>query len=83
MNALGENQTIAAFANIRNSVFAEYFDNRLYLIELYLDCVMQTCQRECLSVDEFSATLVKEYLRLISEEEAYFKAQFEHDFSKF
>jgi hypothetical protein len=39
MNVLGENQTIADYANIRNAIFLEYFDNRLYLIELFMDCV--------------------------------------------
>jgi hypothetical protein len=39
MNVLEENQTIAAYANIRNAIFVEYFDNRLYLIELFMDYV--------------------------------------------
>lgn len=74
MNALGDNKTVAAYEVIRVAIFAEYFDNRRYLMELYLDFVKQTVEREVHRTDLSTERVIKQYLWLIAKESEYFQS---------
>jgi hypothetical protein len=68
MNALNENQTIAVYADVRNAIFAEYFDNRMYLVDLYMDYIASILSTEGLRVDVFADILIQSYTYLINQE---------------
>lgn len=53
MKSLSDNCTIAAYAEIRNAIFIEYFDNRLYLIDLTMDTIGKVLAKEAPKAEVF------------------------------
>ena len=72
MKALSDNSTIAAYAVIRNTIFSEYLDNRLYLIDLYMDAVGKVLAKEPIKADVFIDKLINFYVKIINLEQQYF-----------
>jgi|LakMenEpi03Aug12_release.lakeMendotaPanAssembly.Ray.scaffolds.fasta_scaffold2899640_1 hypothetical protein len=72
MKALSDNSTIAAYAVVRNTIFSEYLDNRLYLIDLYMDAVGKVLAKEAIKADVFIDKLINFYLKIINLEQQYF-----------
>lgn len=66
---------ISEYANLRTQFFYEYFDNRKYLLEVYLDAVSNAYEKQVKS-NEFSAAFIGKYLDILEEEKQYFLLQF-------
>ena len=83
MDTLRSQSHIAEYAKLRNDIFAEYFENRKYLLESYLHSLARIFEKDAVKASEFLGAFLAKYLELISEEQNYFKKQFpsEEDFS--
>ena len=67
---------IAEYASLRNALFNEYFENRMYLLETYLHALGRTFEADGVTASEFLGAFLAKYLRLISDEQKYFTTQF-------
>ena len=80
----GERTIEAVFKEfIETKIYAEYFDHRLYLIELYLDAVTRILDQRIaikdilapakISLDGYIQNLIERYSYVMSLEESYFQ----------
>ena len=67
---------IAEYAALRNALFYEYFESRMYLLEQYLHALARIFENDGVRAGEFLGAFLAKYLRLISDEQKYFTAQF-------
>ena len=67
---------IAEYASLRNQLFYEYFENRMYLLEQYLHAITRIFESDGVTASEFLGVFLAKFLRLISDEQNYFVAQF-------
>ena len=61
---------------MRSSIFAEYFENRKYLLESYLHSLARIFEKDAVRASEFLGAFIGKYLELISLEQVYFRQQF-------
>ena len=59
---------IAEYATLRNALFYEYFENRMYLLEQYLHALGRIFENDGVAAGEFLGAFLAKYLRLISDE---------------
>ena len=59
---------IAEYATLRNALFYEYFENRMYLLEQYLHALGRIFEADGVAAGEFLGAFLAKYLRLISDE---------------
>ena len=55
---------ISEYASLKSQLFEEYFDNRKYLLEVYLDAVANAYDKQVKS-HEFAAAFIGKYLDII------------------
>ena len=63
---------IAEYATLRNALFYEYFENRMYLMEQYLHALTRIFEADGVQANDFLGAFLAKYLRLISDEQKYF-----------
>lgn len=60
------------FAKVRSQFFNEYFGNRKYLIEVYLDAVASAYREHAVDTDEFAAAFLGKFIEVLRQERRYF-----------
>ena len=66
MSALRSQSHIAEYAQLRSSIYAEYFENRKYLLESYLISLSRIFENDAVRASEFLGAFLGKYLELIS-----------------
>ena len=71
------NKRIPEFHMLHSNIFAEYFDNRKYLLNQYFDGLcFKFNALSAIKLDQIMAEFIVKYLNVLEHEEDYFKAQF-------
>ena len=74
MTLLSRECHIADYASLRNQIFSEYFENRMYLLEQYLHAITCIFEADGVTASEFLGVFSAKFLKLISDEQNYFVA---------
>lgn len=57
-------------------IYDEYFDNRAYLLDLYIVAFTQIIDQQNLTLDQYIISFLSAYGLIIKQEEEYFELQF-------